>query len=77
VRRVEDRLLADLAARGLESNRSLLSVIDGARALHQAVAEMFGAHAPIQRCREHQKRKVTDARPERLRATVRSAMNQA
>ena len=38
---------------------------------------MFGAHALIQRCREHKKRNVTDALPERLRAAVRSAMNQA
>jgi transposase-like protein len=70
-------LLADLVERGLDTNRSLLIVIDGAKALHKAVAEMFGAHALIQRCREHKKRNVTDALPERLRATVRSAMNQA
>jgi len=37
----------------------------------------FGAHALIQRCREHKKRNVTEALPERLRATVRSAMSQA
>jgi len=59
------------------SNRSLLIVIDGAKALHKAVVEVFGAHGLIQRCREHKKRNVTDALPERLRATVRSAMNQA
>ena len=70
-------LLADLAERGLDTNRSLLIVIDGAKALHKAVVEVFGAHALIQRCREHKKRNVTDALPERLRASVRSAMNQA
>jgi putative transposase len=70
-------LLADLVERGLAANRSLLIVIDGAKALHKAVVEVFGAHALIQRCREHKKRNVTDALPERLRATVRSAMNQA
>src|SRR6202162_1011306 len=70
-------LLADLAERGLDTNRSLLIVIDGAKALHKAVVEVFGAHALIQRCREHKKRNVTDALPERLRAAVRSAMNQA
>jgi putative transposase len=31
----------------------------------------------IQRCREHKKRNVTAALPERLRVTVRSAMSQA
>src|SRR5271169_4444943 len=70
-------LLADLVERGLDTNRSLLIVIDGAKALHKAVAEVFGRCAQIQRCREHKKRNVTDALPERSRAAVRSAMNQA
>src|SRR5271157_3492723 len=70
-------LLADLVERGLDTNGSLLIVIDGAKALHRAVVEVFGRRALIQRCREHKKRNVTDALPERLRAGVRSAMNQA
>jgi len=70
-------LLADLVERGLDTNRSLLIVIDGAKALHKAVVEVFGRRALIQRCREHKKRNVTDALPERLRAAVRSTMNQA
>ena len=60
-------LLADLVERGLATDRSLLIVIDGAKALHKAVVEVFGAHALIQRCREHKRRNVTDALPERLR----------
>jgi transposase-like protein len=70
-------LLADLAERGLDTGRALLVVIDGAKALHTAVAEVFGRRALIQRCREHKKRNVTEALPERLRAGVRSAMVQA
>ena len=70
-------LLADLVERGLDGSRAMLIVIDGAKALHKAVAEVFGAHALIQRCREHKKRNVTDALPERLRGSIRSAMNQA
>jgi putative transposase len=70
-------LLADLVERGLNPNRALLIVIDGAKALHKAVMEVFAAHGLIQRCREHKKRNVTDALPERHRAMVRSAMNQA
>jgi transposase-like protein len=70
-------LLADLIERGLDTNRSLLIVIDGAKALHKAVVEVFGVHALIQRCREHKRRNVTDALPERLRGSIRSAMNQA
>jgi transposase-like protein len=70
-------LLADLVERGLDPNHSLIIVIDGAKALHKAVVEVLGPQALIQRCREHKKRNVTDALPERLRASVRSAMNQA
>src|SRR5271156_6072606 len=70
-------LLADLTERGLDTSRSLLIVIDGAKALHKAVVEIFRAHGLSQRCREHKKRNVTDALPERLRGSIRSAMNQA
>jgi putative transposase len=70
-------LLADLIERGLDTEQSLLIVIDGAKALHKAVVEVFGAKALIQRCREHKKRNVSEALPERLRATVRTTMNQA
>src|SRR5216684_3057466 len=70
-------LLGELVERGLDPDRSLLVVIDGAKALHKAVVEVFGPHALIQRCREHKKRNVTEALPERLRATVRSTMTQA
>jgi transposase-like protein len=38
-------LLADLIERGLNPERSLLVVIDGAKALHKAVVEVFGARA--------------------------------
>src|SRR5205823_4494660 len=70
-------LLADLIERGLPGDRALLFVIDGAKALRKAITDTFGARALIQRCREHKKRNVTDALPERMRATVRSAMSQA
>jgi putative transposase len=70
-------LLADLIERGLNPERSVLVVIDGAKALRKAVMEVFGARALIQRCREHKKRNVSGALPERLRGSVRTAMNQA
>jgi putative transposase len=70
-------LLADLIERGLDPNRAILVVIDGAKALHKAVIETFGARVLIHRCHAHKKRNVTDALPERMRASVHSAMNQA
>ena len=54
-------LLSDLVERGLDPNRCLLVVIDGAKALRKAVAEGFGSRALIQRCIEHKKRNVTEA----------------
>jgi len=55
----------------------LLVVIDGAKALRKAVTDTFGERALIHRCHQHKNRNVTDALPERMRATVRGAMNQA
>jgi putative transposase len=70
-------LLEDLIERGLNPNRALLVVIDGAKALRRAVVDTFGERALIQRCQAHKKRNVTDALPERMRASVGTAMNQA
>jgi len=70
-------LLADLIERGLPAERSLLFVIDGAKALRKAITDTFGSRALIQRCRQHKKRNVTDGLPERMRSQVNSAMSQA
>jgi transposase-like protein len=70
-------LLADLAERGLPTERALLFIIDGAKALHKAITDTFGTRALIRRCREHKKRNVTAALPERMRAQTRSTMSQA
>ena len=70
-------LLSDLVERGLPTDRTLLFVIDGAKALHRAVTDIFGERALIQRCRQHKKRNVTEALPERMRSSVLSAMSQA
>jgi putative transposase len=61
-------LLADLIERGLPTDRTLLFVIDGAEALRRALTDIFGERALIQRCREHKKRNVTEALPERMAA---------
>jgi putative transposase len=70
-------LLADLIERGLPTDRALLFIIDGAKALRKAITDTFGTRALIQRCREHKKRNVAEALPERMRAQVRNAMGQA
>jgi putative transposase len=54
-------LLAGLRDRGLEVTRPILVVIDGAKALRRAVADVFD-HPVIQRCLVHRSRKVSTCR---------------
>ena len=56
-------LLADLRERGLDTEASILVVLDGAKALHKAVKEVFGERALIQRCRVHKLRNVLEHLP--------------
>jgi putative transposase len=61
-------LLEDLVARGLESQRKLLIVIDGAKALRKAVQMVLGEQGLVQRCRLHKLRNVLDHLPEEKKA---------
>jgi len=70
-------LLADLRDRGLRTDRKILVVLDGAKALAKAVRDVFGACALIQRCQAHKARNVLDQLPEDLRPSVREALRQA
>jgi putative transposase len=56
-------LLEDLVERGLDPQRGLLVVIDGAKALRKAVDDVFGQRALVQRCRVHKRRNVLDHLP--------------
>ncbi len=69
-------LLVGLRERGLNTTHPVLVVIDGAKALAKAVAEVFDAPV-IQRCQLHKIRNVRDHLPERLRGPVESRMRQA
>lgn len=51
-------LLQELIERGLKSDRPLLFVLDGSKALQKAVRKVFGQGAPIQRCIRHKERNV-------------------
>jgi putative transposase len=61
-------LLNDLRERGLNTEASILVVIDGAKALHKGVKEIFGERAFIQRCRVHKLRNVLEHLPKEKRA---------
>ena len=56
-------LLEELVERGLPTDRKLLIVIDGAKALRKAVAMIFGERGIVQRCRVHKQRNVVEHLP--------------
>jgi putative transposase len=60
---VVKELLEDLVARGLNSERRYLFVIDGAKALRAAIERVFGDRAEVQRCQIHKWRNVKDHLP--------------
>jgi putative transposase len=70
-------LLADLRDRGLQTDRPVLVVIDGAKALAKAVRNVFGERAIVQRCQAHKIRNVVDQLPDDMKPSVRQAMRDA
>jgi putative transposase len=70
-------LLTDLVNRGLKVGRRRLFVIDGSKALHKAVDEVFGSDNPVQRCRSHKLRNVLGYLPDDRKSDVQSAMRAA
>ena len=70
-------LLTGLRDRGLRSERSILVVLDGSKALRKAVTDVFGKRALIQRCREHKIRNVTGHLPKDMQVNVRRSMQDA
>jgi transposase-like protein len=70
-------LLASLRDRGLHTDRSMLVVIDGAKALAKAARNVFGEQAIIQRCQVHKTRNVVDQLPDDMKPSVRQALQEA
>ena len=60
-------LVADLQERGLDTEAALLVVLDGGKALHRAIKDVFGERALIQRCRVHKLRNVLEHLPQEKR----------
>jgi len=56
-------LLVRLREQGLPTDRRYLFVVDGAKALRAAIAEVFGSDQLVQRCRTHKLRNVLDRLP--------------
>ena len=70
-------LLEDLVARGVKADRRRLFVIDGSKALRQAIDAVFGADNPVQRCRNHKVENVMGHLPEHLKEQVKATLRAA
>ncbi len=70
-------LLRDLIERGLSTERPILFIIDGARALRTAIRKLFGAEAIVQRCVVHKQRNVIEHLPKNRHASVARALKDA
>lgn len=71
------RLVSGLIERGLPTDRAILFVIDGGKALRKAIRDTYGALAPVQRCVLHKGQNVTDHLPEGLQPVIRRKLDQA
>jgi len=76
-RKVCATFLRELVERGLRVDLGLLVVTDGAKGLHAAVREVFGAAALLQRCQWHKRENVLAYLPERHRPTFRRKLQAA
>ena len=70
-------LLDDLIGRGLDPSRPRLYVLDGGKALHKGVTDVFGKEALIQRCQVHKKRNVLSYLPKSEQANISKALTMA
>jgi transposase-like protein len=75
--RVVTMLLENLMERGLNVERPLLVVIDGAKALRSAVRSILGEDIPVQRCTVHKARNVEEEVPKKDRPWVRQVLQRA
>ena len=74
---VVNDMLGDLIKRGLNPELPRLFVLDGAKALHKSVKDIFGVNALIQRCQVHKKRNVLSYLPESEQANISLALSKA
>ncbi len=75
--RVCQDLLANLQGRGLRTDRSLLVILDGSKALRKAVNAVFGPAALVQRCQVHKARNVLEYLGDRDRPWAQAILRRA
>jgi len=69
--------LRELVTRGLRSQEGLLVILDGSKGLRQAVREVFGEAAQIQRCQWHKRENVVSYLPKRQQPVWRGKLQRA
>jgi len=70
-------LLANLQSRGLHTERSLLVILDGSKALRKAVRATFGEAALVQRCQVHKMRNILEYLSDRDRPWAQAILRRA
>ena len=70
-------LLSNLQSRGLRTDRSVLVILDGSKALWSAVQHTFGEAALVQRCQVHKTRNILEYLPDRQRPWVHAILRRA
>lgn len=70
-------LLANLQSRGLRTDRSLLVILDGSKALRKAVRATFGDAALVQRCQVHKMRNILEYLSDRDRSWAQAILRRA
>jgi len=70
-------LLENMCERGVKPGVKRLFVIDGSKALRAGIDAVYGKDNPVQRCRQHKIRNVTDHLPDHLKDTAKCALRAA
>jgi transposase-like protein len=70
-------LLSNLQSRGLRTDRSLLVILDGSKALRKAVRATFGEAALVQRCQVHKMRNILEYLNDRQRPWAQAILRRA
>ena len=70
-------LLKDLVSKGVGPGRRRLFVIDGSKALRNAIDQVYGKENPVQRCRIHKIRNVCDHLPRDQHANAKATLRAA
>ena len=69
--------MANLQSRGLRTDRSLLVILDGSKALRKAVRAVFGEAALVQRCQVHKTRNILEYLSDRDRVWAQAILRHA